>query len=45
MPDEHFALRQVDQLRTEIANLECGLEFLDAADQSAAERTGFVAGG
>jgi hypothetical protein len=28
MPDEHFALRQVDQLRTDIANLECGQEFL-----------------
>jgi hypothetical protein len=28
MRDEHLMLRQVDQLRTDIANLECGQEFL-----------------
>ena len=27
-PETRFALRQADQLRTDIANLECGQEFL-----------------
>jgi len=40
-----LALRQVDQLRTDMANLEVGQEIFDAADQSVADRRGSVAGG
>ena len=50
MPDEdtpRLALRTADQLRTDIANLECGQEFLmQRIDQrSAADRARSVAGG
>ena len=45
-PDEHMlALRQVDQLRTDVANLESWSGILDAADQSATDRAGSVARG
>jgi len=44
-PDEHMlALRQVDQLRTDVANLESWSGILDAADQSATDRAGSVVG-
>jgi hypothetical protein len=48
MPDEdnaRLALRTADQLRTDIANLECGQKFLMQQINRPADRTGSVAGG